>query len=279
MYTNIKDVVFDNKYFWDVKYNPNANISNALPNCTTLAYGLITADNKLPPVSYISNASGWDSVLANGWMAVDYDVVKIEVGDILQWKNKGHVAAVSRIDEGKIILSSSFYTGEHGCSIYNGKYDTRTSFTSLKELSDWMFKNYPKRYFHCWSLDEECKSVGGLPDKILKHPLYDVCEDISRDQIEVFTFEQNVRDRNNDVLKKAEKGFFNVISTKENNGYLWYEVDKDKYIAHVEGRVRFIPASEDDNINKLKRENKQLKLENEELKKKLDKIMEVAKYE
>ena len=276
MITNIKDVVYNEKYFWDDKYNPNATISNALPNCTTLAYGLIIADNKLPPVSYISNASSWDRVLDNGWMAVDYDVVKIEVGDILQWKNKGHVAAVSRIDEGKIILSSSFYTGEHGCSIYNGKYDTRTSFTTLEELSNWMLKNYPKRYFHCWSLDEECKSVGGLPDKILKHPLYSVKRNTNKDQIEVLTFEQNVRDAKNNILKKAEKGFFNIFSTKQQDGYIWYEVEKNKYIAGVDGRVVFLPKEEDESIIE---ENKRLKKENEDLKSLLRQINKLSEVE
>ena len=132
MITNIDKVVYNVKYFWNLKYNPNATIQNALPNCTTMAYGLIIADGKLPPVSIISNAGSWDSYLANGWIAVNYDKNNIEVGDILQWKKKGHVAGVSKITEDKIIVSSSFYTGEHGCSIYNGKYDTRNSFTSLE---------------------------------------------------------------------------------------------------------------------------------------------------
>lgn len=261
MITDIKKVVYDVKYFWDLKYNPNATIQNALPNCTTLAYGLIIADGKLPPVKTITNAGTWDSVLSNGWIAVDYSKDNIEVGDILQWKKKGHVATISRISEDKIIVSSSFYTGEHGCSIYNGKYDTRNSFKSLKQLSDFMLENYKNRYFHCWDIDEEFKWVSGVAEKILKHPLYSVKENKSKNQIEVLTFEQNVRDKKNNILKKAEKGFFNVLSTTEMNGMLWYEVEKNKYIAQVDGRVVYHEAQSDDNkeLEELKKENQELK--------------------
>ena len=273
MITNIKDVIYNKKYFWNLEYNPNAVIENALPNCTTLAYGLIIGDGKLPPVKAIVNAGSWNNVLTNGWTCIDYDRSKIEVGDILQWQRKGHVACVSKITQDKIIVSSSFYTGEHGCSIYNGKYDTRNSFTSLEQLSDFMFNNFKTRYFHCWDIDEEQRWVGGIPEKILKHPLYSVEEDKSKDQIEVLTFEQNVRNKNNDILKKAEKGFFNIISTKQDNDYLWYEVEKGMFIAHVEGRVIYYEGQSDTD---LKKENKRLKEENEDLKKRLKEINSIS---
>lgn len=277
MITNIDKVKYDVKYFWDVNYNPNATIPNALPNCTTLAYGLIIADGHKPPVQYIRNAGQWATVLTNGWMAKPYDINDVEVGDILNWKAKGHVATCTKIDGDKKILSSSFYTGEHGKSIYNGSYDTRTMFTSLKQLSDWMLENYSTRYFHCWDVDEECRWVGGIPELLLKHPLYSHKRDDSRNQIEVLTYEQNVRDKDNNILKKAEKGFFNVLSTKEEDGYLWYEVEKGKYIAQVDGRVVYHQADSD--YDTLKKENERLRKENAELKAKLDEIMEVAKYE
>lgn len=258
MITNIKDVIYDKEYFWDIKYNPNATIENALPNCTTCAYGLIIAEGKLPPVSDIVGAGRWDKYLANGWMSIDYDPELIEVGDILQWTDKGHVATISKIDGDKKIVSASFYTGEHGTSIYEGGYDTR-HFNSLKELSDFMLEKYPNRYFHVWDVEEECRWVGGLPNKILKHPLYSIKRDITVNQIEVMTYTQNVRNNDNTVLKKAEKGYFNVLSTKENNGYVWYEVEPDKFIAGVEDRVVYLPQSDDKKYEELLKENLILK--------------------
>lgn len=258
MITNIKDVIYDKEYFWDIKLNPNATIKNALPNCTTCAYGLIIAEGKLSPVSDIVSAGSWDKYLSNGWMSVDYDSELIEVGDIIQWIDKGHVATISKIDGDKKIVSASFYTGEHGTSIYEGQYDTR-HFNSLKELSDFMLEKYPNRYFHVWDIEEECRWVGGLPNKILKHPLYSIKRDLSVNQIEVMTYSQNVRNNDNTILKKTEKGYYNVLSTKENNGYVWYEVEPNMYIAGVEDRVVYLPKSDDKKYEELLKENLILK--------------------
>ena len=258
MITNIKDVIYDNQYLWDIKYNPNATIENALPNCTTCAYGLIIAEGKLPPVSDIVGAGKWDKYLSNGWMSIDYDPELIEVGDILQWTEKGHVATISKIDGDKKIVSASFYTGEHGTSIYEGQYDTR-HFSSLKELSDFMLEKYPNRYFHVWDVEEESRWVGGLPNKILKHPLYAHKRNVTVNQIEVMAYSQNVRNNDNVILKKAEKGFYNVLSTKENNGYVWYEVEPNMYIAGVEDRVVYLPKSDEKKYEELLKENLLLK--------------------
>lgn len=271
MITNIDKVVYNAKYFWNIKYNPNATIQNALPNCTTCAYGLIVEDKHLPCVSIITNANEWHKYLINGWSAMDYDPERVEVGDILQWQKKCHVAAVTKEAEGRYFVSASFYTGEHGKAVYDGSFDTRNSFTSLKQLSDFMLENYPKRYFHCWDIQEECKYVGGLPEKILKAPLYSVGRNTSRDQIEVLTFVQNVRNKENNILQKAEKGFFNIKSKIEMNGYLWYEVEKGKYIAQVDGRVIYHEATSEDDIEELKKENARLK----KLLKEINKLSEV----
>ena len=139
-----------------------------------------------------------------------------------------------------------------------------------------MLNNYKTRYFHCWDIDEEQRWVGGIPEKILKHPLYSVKENKSKDQIQVLTFEQNVRNKNNEILQKAEKGFFNIISTKEDNGYLWYEIEKGKFIAQVDGRVIYHEAESDAD---LKEEIERLTKENEELKAKLKEINSLSEVD
>lgn len=265
MITNIKDCIYNNKYYWS-NLNPNANVTNCLPNCTTLCYGAVIQDGKLPPVSVIRNANLWHTVLINGWSCIDYDYDKLEIGDIVEWQ-KNHVAIVSRITEDKKIVSASFYTGEDGTS-----KSKRTSFQTMEQVSNFMLTNYETRYFHCWDIGEENKWVGGLPQLILKHPLYSVKQNTNKDQIEVLTFEQNVRDKDNNILKKAEKGFFNVLSTIERNGYLWYEVEDNKYIAQVDGRVKFIPRIEDNELERLKQENKELLKENQELRDRMKEI-------
>lgn len=262
MITNIKDCLYDNKFYWNIEYNPNATIENALPNCTTLCYGAIIQDGHKPPVKTIKNASSWHTVLTNGWSYIPYDVDKLEVGDIIEWQKKCHVAVCSKIEENKKIISASWYTGEHGKSVYEGSFDTRYSFGSLQQLSDYMLLNYKTRYFHCWSIDDENKYVGGLPEYILKAPLYSVKRDTNKNQIEVLTYEQNVRNKDNEIVKKAEKGYFNILSTKQDDNYVWYEVNKGLYIAGVNGRVNYLPKNENDlqeQINCLKKENEILK--------------------
>lgn len=271
MITKIKDCIYDNKYYWS-SLNPNANVANCLPNCTTLCYGAIIQDGKLPPVSSIPNANLWHTVLTNGWTYIDYDCDKLEVGDIVEWTNENHVAVVSKITSDKKIISASFYTGEDGTS-----KSKRKSFSTLEQVSNFMLTNYETRYFHCWSIEEEQQRVGGLPTFILKHPLYSVRRNTTKDQIEVLTYQQNVRDSKNNILKKAEKGFYDVLSISESNGYTWYEVEENKYIAGVEGRVVYLKAQDD--IDNLRQENEELKKEINELKtrmKEINKISEVT---
>ena len=117
-------------------------------------------------------------------------------------------------------------------------------------MSDWMVVKYPSRFFHNWSIEEESRWCGGKPDYILKHPLYSVAENKGVDQIFVSGDDVNVRNKKNEVLKRAEKGYYNVLSKSEwaldGKMYTWYEVEKGKYIASVPSRVTFIPKQTDE---------------------------------
>lgn len=271
MRTEVKGLEYPNKYYWQLLINPNATVQNGLANCTTFVYGAIKEDGHLPPVVQIVNANKWHENLTNGWMLKQYDESILDVGDVIQWVSKCHVAVVSDKDKN---ISGSYYTGEHGKAYYDGKFDTR-NFNSLEELSHFMIMNYPKRFFHHWSIETESEWVGGDPEHILKHPLYAHERDSARDQIEVLTYVQHVRDNDNNILCYAEKGFFNVFSTRENNGYLWYEVEKGKYIAQVNGRVIYHEGSSSD-IDELKKEIKELKAQNKKLEDKLKEIKDIC---
>ena len=247
-----------NKYCWNPLYNPNATIENGLANCTTLAIAFSYILKNPYPVTRIVSANNWHRVLTNGWTVKPYGSVEIEEGDILEWCENCHVSTVLYINDGEPFLASSWYTGEHGVAMYEGKYDTR-HFATLEQLSNFMVENYPFRMYHECSLHEEANMVGGLPEYVLKAPkrIYPVEEDRTRDQIKVLTDEQNVRDDDNNIVGIAQSGFYNVYGTKDLNGYTWYMVDKDRWIALVKGRVVFIPRSQD--IDELRRENEQLK--------------------
>ena len=249
-----------NKYFWDVNVNPLATISNCLANCTTFVIGDVLSDKLPMPISMLRNANSWHNYVTNGWTVHDFDYNSVQVGDILEWTSGCHVARVTKIKNSQVYVSGSFYTGIHGRAYYGGGFDTRDGLNSLQEVSDFMIKNYPVRFFHFWELEEENRWVGYSPRYILRPPTQTVTP-VDRnelvDQIQVLTNEQNVRDKDNNILGFAKKGWYNVLSTIDKNGYTWCEVEENKYIALIPDRVIYYQASSE--IEKLKEENKQLK--------------------
>ena len=256
MRVTAKGLEYPNPFYWDIARNPYASILNGLADCTCYCYGAVIEDGHRPVVSRVCNANNYHNYLINAWSFIPYEESKLEAGDIIEWSTKCHVAVY--VGDGNI--AGSFYTGMHGRSYYNGKFDTR-SFKTLQEMSDWMVANYPTRLFHCWSITEESRWCGGKPDYILKHPLYSVDENRSVDQIHVLTNDMNVRNNDNEVLKRAEAGYYNVLGWKDANGYRWYEVEPNKFIAGYEGRVVYVPKVDDidERLHFLETENAELK--------------------
>lgn len=266
MITSIKGLEYGgkyNKFFWDINNNPLASIKNCLPNCTCFVIGDILSDGLPMPVNPVRNANQWHLYLTNGWTLHNFDIKNVQVGDILEWTNGCHVARVSHIeDNGTIFVSGSFYTGIHGKAMYEGEFDTRDGLNSLKEVSDFMITNYPTRFFHFWTLENENSWVGSSPRYILRQPqniIYPVERNTNVNQIEVLTNEQRIRNSNNEIMGIAKKGFYNVLDIKHStkNEYEWYEIAEDRYIAGVEGRVVYLEA--DNDLKALLKENAELK--------------------
>ena len=259
---SLDDLKYGGKYhpfFWE-----GVSISNGLANCTVMTYGDCMVDG-WQPVSRIVNANNWHNY-ANG-IVLPFDYSAIEKGDVLEWVNGCHVAKVDEIIDGVIYLNCSWYTGVHGVAVYNGAWDTRP-FSSLQELSDFMITNYPTRFYHHWSLEDENRGVGSLPQYIIKKPNYikPDGENKTIDQIQVLTDEQNVRTQpntNSEIVGVAQSGFYNVYGTFNDGKYIWYNVKENLFIAGVNGRVVYI-ESEDD-IRKLKKAIEVLTKRNSEL--------------
>lgn len=234
------------QYLWDPDVNVLADVTNCVADCTALTLGLSIKDVS-QPCSPVKSASQWHKYLINGWTAIPFDRAKVKKGDIIEWVEECHVAVVDRVDDSGIFLHCSWYTGEHGVSKYNDHYDTRGSFSNTQEVSDFMSVNYPTRFYHYWNIEDESNGVGGQPDYILVAPtIYEPAgKDETRDQIEVLTNEQNVRDRNMNIVGVARAGYYNVLSTMKDDTYTWYEVEDNRYIAGVNGRVVYHEAEAD----------------------------------
>ena len=273
--TTSKGLGYPNPFYWDISINPYASVTNGLADCTCYVYGAVRETGHRAIVSRVCNANSYHNYLINGWMCIPYSASRLEVDDVIEWVDHCHVAVYT----GDNNISGSFYTGIHGRAYYNGKFDTR-NFTSLQQMDAWMWANYPDRMFHHWSIDTENSWVGGKPQYILKHPLYSVTCDPTKDQVKVTTDAMNVRNRENEVLKRAESGYFNVLSIDkwELNGtlYTWYEVEKGMFIAQVDGYVEYIKAVDYD-LSKILAENEELKNKVNALAEKIDRISDIIK--
>lgn len=271
---SLEKIVYGGEYhrfFWDLDFNPNATIDNALANCTTLVYGDCLLDN-FKIVSQIVGASAWHKY--SNVPVKKFKPSDVQIGDVIEWASKCHVARVYKIENGKVFIRGSFYTGIHGKAFYNGSYDVRTGFKSLKEVSDFFENNYPYRMYHETDLETENNWVGGEPDYILKCACVSpVSKNEDKNQIYVLVDGQNIRNNpNGDVIGSGVKGYFNVIQKIE-DGYVWYEIEKNKWIAQVDGRVVYYPKTQD--YSKLYWEQVEL---NKQLKSQLDDIRKLTEY-
>lgn len=163
---NIDTVAIDGKYskfFWDYNINKNATIANALANCTTLVYGACIAAGLGAPVSTIRDARNWHKNLTENWEVIPYSRKSVKENDILEWTTN-HVAIA--IDGNNV--TASWYTGMNG-KAYDGEEYSKRDFSSLKDLSNWMKENYPYRFCHTCTVEQEIKSLGNVePAYILR---------------------------------------------------------------------------------------------------------------
>lgn len=248
---NINDLAYGGRYHnqcWNPQFNPEANIPNALANCTTAVISFCLIENKPRPVSAISDASNWHNLLTNGWRCIDFNPSKVKVGDVIQWVDKCHVCQVADIVDGTIYINGSFYTGEHGVAYYNGNYDTRNRFTSLQDLSNFMTSEYPTRFYHYWTLDKEAQMAGGMPEHILVCPetVSPVERNTNVDQIQ--TTDEGLRIRTSpslsaEIVGHVQIGYYNVLSQKEADGYVWYQIANDRWCANIS--TVYLPAQND----------------------------------
>ncbi len=85
-----------------------------------------------------------------------------------------------------------------------------------------------------------------------------------------------------EIVGHVQIGFYNVLSQKENDGYIWYEIAKDRWCASV--TVNYLPSDKDDIIqqieryfNDMKQQVNSLKDQNSEMKKSFKDVYEISK--
>jgi len=85
-----------------------------------------------------------------------------------------------------------------------------------------------------------------------------------------------------DVVGYVQLGYYNVLQTKEADGYLWYCISKDRWCADVS--VKYLPSDDTDIINEIERYFNSMKSkvndltdQNQDLKRDMGDISDIAK--
>ena len=101
--------------------------------------------------------------------------------------------------------------------------------------------------------------------------------DTTKNQVEVLVDSLRVRtapNLNGEILGFANKGFYNVLEQKENDGYLWFKIADDQWIATNDEWTKYYPANDYEKLYYEEVEkNKLLEAEISTLKEKIDKAI------
>ena len=150
------------KYYWDINYNPVANTSYCLANCTCLCYGRAIENGWSAPVTYVANASLWNTYVntSGGWIAIPYSSgMQLKAGDIVQWIANNHVATIEE-DGTDPYQSSSWWT-------------SRNTSQTLQQISNYFQSttSLQYRFYHYTKLSVENVQGGGgyEPDYVLRY--------------------------------------------------------------------------------------------------------------
>lgn len=254
-------------FFWDPKFNPLATVENCMANCTCFVLGDCGVTGSPRPVSRAVGAANWHEYLTNDWSCINFDPSKVKVGDIIQWVKGVHVARVFKIENGVIWVRGSFYTGEHGTSRQGGSYDTRNTFQTTQQVSDFMVSKYPNRFYHEVTLEKESSMVGAQPEHILVMPSTIPTVDRNENVDQIRTTDTTLRIRvspslSGSIVGHTEVGYYNVLSTqpasdadkkayKEQRGEdlkCWYEISKDRWCADI--TTEFLPKKTQTDITR-----------------------------
>lgn len=215
-----------------------------------------------------------------------------------------HDNDVSDLWEGKVINQGEIYyhpgtkglsTGSHiHLAIGKGKYVS----------PGWYQGEYqPQINAYAWPIFNQYNVVDALflYDKVeMVNPIYDwkitetyieepitpnVERDESKNQVEVFVDQLRVRKEpslSGQILGFAKEGFYNVLEQVENDGYLWYKIADDNWIATNDEWTKYYPATDyktlyEQELEKNKELEKEIELLKEEkatLQTKIDKAIQ-----
>lgn len=201
----------------------NWNVDSAVYQCTWYSYyralevGLSAPcywDRPTRTGSY-TNAKEWLKNFREPWVVKEVGYIP-QANDIVVFDgNYGHVAFIEEVHNNVAILSQYM----------SGKKDS--------------FSN------HQWTIGTN------YTGQLLGYLHYEGIEPVDRNTNvnQVYVSDGSLRVRNQpslsgEILGYAKVGYYNVLTTKENDGYTWYRIGDDKYIANV--KTKYYPTKQTD---------------------------------
>lgn len=229
VYWTIVQKLFSGKYV--VEYS--------MPNCTIFCIAEQLENGRPMPVLRDLNANQWHTVVntAEGWTAFPYkNGMTLLAGDIVEW-GCNHVATIE--DDGvNPLVSASWWTNYDGTS--KGARYNNPICKNQQEVSNYFIKNYPYRFYHSTTFEDECKRGGGnaKPTYVFRYIAPQPVEkDITKNQIYSNVKGLNIRKEPNTtstIIGTLPNGYFDVQEVIKKSDYTWFNLG-DCYVAQVNG--------------------------------------------
>lgn len=252
--------------------------SCVLPNCVGYVHGRVIEIAGKAVEAVISRGNACTFYDYNDGLGRSASVPVL--GAIMVWESKGsnaygHVAIVEEVySNGDVLASASNYKGTWW---YTSRFTKSSGYRLTSSKSTYSFRGFVY-------MPSDVEKVG---DPVLRDP--------SKHQVEVIYSALRARKRPElgaEVMGYANMGFYDVLAIKDmtaepSNGYLWYKIGTNLWIAHVEGCVNDYPAEETDpdELERLRKENAELRTEvisleltTEKLRATIDEIAALAHY-
>ncbi len=191
---------------------------------------------------------GYDSAAGNHVVLKYTEDKKTIINRYLHLKNRAIVKKGQKVSQGEV-LGYMGNTGNSTAVHLHFEYWICPSNYSYKALDVSKYAKNPLNY--CYLFDDQSASSSSI-SKVKKVIGFGTSKDESKNQIRITGKYLNCRSLpslNGEVLGYINLGYYNILETKESDGYVWYRVGTNRWVAYVESVVEryLIDNKQDDN--------------------------------
>lgn len=245
---------------WCINGKPTDKDCNVLGNCVGWAcgrfnhiYNLLTGYNGIKYPNFCCNAEKFIEVAQGYGLTISQ---KPQIGAIMVWQDgatlngsdgAGHVAIVE-----KVYSDTKIFTSESGYGTF-----TFANYTRTKGNGNWGYgSSYKFRGFiYNPAVSGSTTSTGGSTSSTTTNNTNStvttssvpspVTRNVSNNQIKILITNLRVRKSpslSGLTISNAKVGYYNYTSTTECDGYTWYQIGTDRWVAYSKDWMEVYPA-------------------------------------